>query len=105
MADPFATALAVLMQAAGAVAVTYLPAAGGSYATQAIRDTHSAESHHAFASTLRDGDQITIAIGAIPEPVTGDRIVIGTDILRVLAAPVMDAERLSWIIQAAVDPN
>jgi hypothetical protein len=53
---------------------------------------------------MRDGDALTIAVADIPQPVTGDAISIGTETLHVLAAPVLDVEGLSWIIQAAADP-
>ncbi len=104
MSDPFATALSVLLSAAGSVAVTYLPMAGGSYTTRAIRTHRGEESHHSFGATMRDGDSLTIAVSAIPQPVTGDTIVIGAENLYVLAAPLLDDEGMSWIIQAASDP-
>ena len=108
MADPFVTALAVLMTGAGAVSVTYLPVAGGSYPVQALRDRHSETAHHTFGATMRDGDSLTIRVADIPEPATGDTITITTngvtETLRVLAAPALDVEGLSWIIQAAPDP-
>ena len=104
MSDPFATALGVLMQAPGTESATYLPQAGGSYTTQVIRARKSADNLHGFAGTLRDGDQITIPLAAIPEPVTGDTITIGAETLHVLAAATLDVEGLSWIIQAAPDP-
>ena len=104
MADPFATALTVLLSAAGSVAVTYLPMAGGSYTPRAIRTHRGEPSHHTFGATMRDGDSLTIAVSDIPPPVTGDTIVIGAETLHVLAAPQLDDEGLSWIIQAAPDP-
>jgi hypothetical protein len=104
MSDPFATALSVLLRAAGAVQATYLPLGGGSYTVQALRTRHSEETHHTFGATMRDCNSMTFAVADIPELVTGDAIQIGAETLHVLAAPVLDAEGLSWVVQAAPDP-
>lgn len=101
MADPFATALGVLVQAPGSVAATYVPANGLPVDLRIIRHQVSENMRHGFGSTIVDGDMIIIRKDDVALPATGDTILIGDEVLHVLAAPILDVEGLSWQVQAA----
>lgn len=104
MSDPFATALGVLLRAAGTQSVGYQAGTAAPITINAIRHRVSAAHDHGFAGTLRDGDTLMIAAADVALPAIGDVITIGDQVLYVLADPVLDAEELTWTVQAGPVP-
>lgn len=101
MADPFAAALAALHSAAGSVAAVYSPVVGSPSNIRVIRHQPSDVMSIGSGHIMLDGSQFVIRRSDVTLPATGDTMTIGTEVLKVLAAPSLDAEGLSWTVQAA----
>ena len=108
MADPFATALAALHSAAGSVAAAYTFANGsGTIPIRVIRHQPSEVIGVGNSHAILDGSTLSIQKSDIAQPVRGDLIIVYSDdlmlegeSLEVLADGVLDAEGLSWMVQA-----
>ena len=98
MADPFATALGVLMGAPGTVAVIYN---GGTSPIRVIRHQPSELAHSPLGSMVLDGNSFVIAVADVAMPARGDTMLVNGETLTVLADPMLDAEGISWTVQAA----
>lgn len=102
MADPFSTALRVLLGAPGAVEAVYLAANGQTTPLSAIKNNEDAMLSLAGGShAIGDGSTFVIAMADLPDrPRRGDFLSVAGADLSVLADGKSDAEGVSWIVQA-----
>ena len=102
MTDPFATALGALLKAPGSVAAVYMPAGGGApLPIRTIRHQPSELVHTPVGSMISDGNSFVIARSAVAKPAVGDMLQVAGETLTILSGPMLDAEGLSWLVEAA----
>lgn len=101
MPDPFAAALASLHSAAGSVAAVYTPVIGSPVSIRVIRHQPSDVLSVGTGHVTVDGSTFVLRKVDVALPAKGDTLTIGSEVLTVLAAPSLDAEGLSWTVQAA----
>ena len=96
MADPFAAALAALHSAAGSVAAIYTPGSGGDpLPIRVIREQPSRD-YGGLERIVADTNIIVIRRTDVAAPARGDLVQIGSEALRLNAAPMLDVEGISW---------
>lgn len=102
MNDPFASALVALHAAPGSMAAVYTPFGGAPLPDpiRVIREQKTADV--SWGDTTAPSATTTFSIMAtdVPEPKAGDRLTIGTETLAIVGEPRLDAEGLSWSVEA-----
>ena len=101
MADPFATALSALHGAAGSVEAVYISAGGGTAPIRVIRHQPSDVLAIGHGHAIADGSTLVVRREDVEQPVKGDQVYIGEETLTVLSDGLLDAEGVSWTVQAA----
>lgn len=103
MADPFATALGTLLRGPRAVAAVYTPNGGAAVPLRTIRSAVDAGGPIGMgASAIADGNTFVLALADVPaRPKRGDQLAIGAQTLRIAGDGKLDAEGVSWIVEAS----
>ena len=99
MADPFATGLDVLFTGPGSVAADYYPDGDLPVPVRAIRVNTQERAPAAFIV----GEGICLRRREVPNPQSGEQIVIGAEAFRLDGEARSDLEGLTWTI--AIEPD
>lgn len=102
MANPYSTALRVLLQSARAVDVAYYQQAGQPISLRGIQNQQSAGMAFPGGShAIGEGSTYVFHIDDIPErPKRGDTMTVAGADLSVLADAKLGAEGISWMVEA-----
>jgi len=103
-ADPFVTALGVLLQAAGSTAAIYQPQGGTPVPLRLVHHQPCEPTHLSLGNVVQDGNIFMIAMSDIALPARGDIVQVGSEIYTVLAAPILDSEGMTWAVQVTLGP-
>lgn len=96
MFDPFAAALGALFRAPGSAAAEYLPPDGFPVPLRVIRDGGDTSSAWGRGHVVQATNTIAIQVADVARPVAGATVMIGAARFRLVGAPELDTEGLSW---------
>lgn len=97
MVDPFALALDALFYAPGSADAVYQPASGPSVPIRVIRSAPDRETRFGDGRILNNaGTVLELRRSEVPNPTSGESVMIGGETFQIFGDPVLDIERIGW---------